>query len=73
MGKGSNLIGFPMKYATATPQAAGMANKLNTALPMIAPVPMSLLVKNTPIAEENISGPEVPNGISIAPVMSGGK
>lgn len=62
-----------MKYATATPQAAGMANRLNTALPMTAPVPMSLLAKNTAIADDIISGPDVPIGISIAPVMSGGK
>lgn len=62
-----------MKYAAAKPDAAGIANILNTPLPMMAPVPISFSVKNTPIAEEKISGPDVPNGISIAPIRSSRK
>lgn len=62
-----------MKYTTAIPHVAGIASKLNTALPRIAPVPMSFEVKNTPTAEEKISGPDVPIGIKIAPVISDGR
>jgi len=47
-----------------------MASILKTALPIIAPVPMSFWAKNTPTAEEKISGPEVPKGIRMAPMRS---
>lgn len=62
-----------MKYSAASPDAAGMASMLKTALPMMAPVPMSFSAKNTPTAEENISGPEVPKGMRMAPIRSLGR
>ena len=67
------MIDFPRKYDAARPDAAGIARMLKTALPIIAPVPMSFSAKNTPTAEEKISGPDVPNGMSIAPMRSLGK
>lgn len=42
-----------------------MTSKLKIAEPIAAPGPMSSFVNKTLIADTNISGPDIPNGIRI--------
>lgn len=55
------------------PDIPATANMLKTALPTIAPTPMSPLVINVPTRLTNSSGDEVPTAIIEAPATSRGK
>ena len=61
---------FLIKYETAKPHADGMASKQKIVEPITVPGPISFLVNKTLIADTNISGPDIPNGIRIELVIS---
>lgn len=64
------IISPPVMHITKA-HAAGISKRLKTADPAREPIPTSFSVTKMLTSDENTSGPAVPSGVNIAPVISG--